>query len=333
MPTGVRGRFQPSRVRAPSVASGDGPRRRLCSAWRSSVFFTSRGERRFATSVACHRTGRRSLWARRSSRSWPRWRRDVARAMQPRRGAPERRRNLSRLWKTCGRPGTRSRFSWTRCTRLTARAAPITVRSGIVTRGPHHTGNAQTAAHHNGNHPHHRADVPTVSHRHQHHEQGAGHPETTRRPTSARGHQHDVHAGHDKHAGHSVEMFRQKFWGTLLLSVPTIVWAPMIQQWFGYAAPGGAARFTLDSRALRIARVRLRRVGVHPGRQRRDRRSPARHDDADCAGDHRGLRFQRWRSRSASRAWTSGGSSRRSSRSWSSATGSRCARSRRRRVR
>ncbi len=108
-----------------------------------------------------------------------------------------------------------------------------------MTRDPHHTGNAQTAAHHNGNHPHHRADVSTVSHRHQHHEQGAGHPETTRRPTSARGHQHDVHAGHDKHAGHSVEMFRQKFWGTLLLSGPTIVWAPMIQQWFGYAAPGG----------------------------------------------------------------------------------------------
>ena len=48
-----------------------------------------------------------------------------------------------------------------------------------------------------------------------------------------------MHAGHDKHAGHSVEMFRQKFWGTLLLSVPTIVWAPMIQQWFGYEAPGG----------------------------------------------------------------------------------------------
>jgi Cu2+-exporting ATPase len=36
-------------------------------------------------------------------------------------------------------------------------------------------------------------------------------------------------------------MFRRKFWGTLLLSVPVIFWAPMIQQWFGYAAPGGAA--------------------------------------------------------------------------------------------
>src|SRR4051812_21092267 len=47
--------------------------------------------------------------------------------------------------------------------------------------------------------------------------------------------------GHDTHAGHSVEMFREKFWGTLLLSMPTIVWAPMIQHWFAYAAPGGPA--------------------------------------------------------------------------------------------
>ena len=50
---------------------------------------------------------------------------------------------------------------------------------------------------------------------------------------------HDEHGSHDRHAGHSVEMFRQKFWGSLLLSVPTIIWAPMIQQWVGYEAPGG----------------------------------------------------------------------------------------------
>ena len=47
--------------------------------------------------------------------------------------------------------------------------------------------------------------------------------------------------GHDRHAGHSIELFRQKFWGTLLLSVPTLIWAPMIQDWFGYTAPGGPA--------------------------------------------------------------------------------------------
>jgi P-type Cu2+ transporter len=52
---------------------------------------------------------------------------------------------------------------------------------------------------------------------------------------------HGEHAGHDMHAGHSVEVFRRKFWGTLLLSIPTLVWAPMTQRWFGYQAPGGPA--------------------------------------------------------------------------------------------
>jgi Cu2+-exporting ATPase len=51
---------------------------------------------------------------------------------------------------------------------------------------------------------------------------------------------HEEHAAHDRHAGHNVEMFRRKFRGTLLLSIPTIVWSPMVQHWFGYAAPGGA---------------------------------------------------------------------------------------------
>ncbi|HSK75330.1 MAG TPA: heavy metal translocating P-type ATPase [Thermoanaerobaculia bacterium] len=56
-----------------------------------------------------------------------------------------------------------------------------------------------------------------------------------------RSHRPQGHDGHDKHAGHSVEMFRRKLVGTLLLSIPTIVWSPMIQHWFGYTAPGGPA--------------------------------------------------------------------------------------------
>src|SRR5262245_19635912 len=81
---------------------------------------------------------------------------------------------------------------------------------------------------------------PTVSHVH--------HGDASRSAETAN-QTHDAHAGggtthdpsqHDKHAGHSVEMFRQKFWGTLALSIPTIVWAPMIQHWFHYEAPGGA---------------------------------------------------------------------------------------------
>jgi P-type Cu2+ transporter len=45
------------------------------------------------------------------------------------------------------------------------------------------------------------------------------------------------HGGHDKHAGHSVEMFRDRFWVCLALTVPALVWEPMLQDWFGYRAP------------------------------------------------------------------------------------------------
>lgn len=47
-------------------------------------------------------------------------------------------------------------------------------------------------------------------------------------------------AGHDKHAGHSVAMFRNKFWLTLLLTIPAVIWSPMIQHWLGYSAPSFA---------------------------------------------------------------------------------------------
>jgi Cu2+-exporting ATPase len=45
------------------------------------------------------------------------------------------------------------------------------------------------------------------------------------------------HAGHDKHAGHSVAMFRDKFWLTLLLTIPTLIWGHMLQNLFRYSAP------------------------------------------------------------------------------------------------
>jgi Cu2+-exporting ATPase len=48
---------------------------------------------------------------------------------------------------------------------------------------------------------------------------------------------HGGHGGHDKHAGHSVEMFRDKFWVTLLLTIPTLVWGHMLQTALGYHAP------------------------------------------------------------------------------------------------
>ena len=43
--------------------------------------------------------------------------------------------------------------------------------------------------------------------------------------------------GLDKHKGHSVTMFRDRFWGSVALTVPTLVWSPMIQDWLGFEAP------------------------------------------------------------------------------------------------
>ena len=48
---------------------------------------------------------------------------------------------------------------------------------------------------------------------------------------------HGDHEGHDKHAGHSVAMFRSKFWVSLLLTIPTLIWGDLLQEWLGYTAP------------------------------------------------------------------------------------------------
>jgi Cu2+-exporting ATPase len=49
---------------------------------------------------------------------------------------------------------------------------------------------------------------------------------------------HDAHdGGHDRHAGHSVATFRDKFWLTLALTIPVIVWSRDPQDWLGYQAP------------------------------------------------------------------------------------------------
>jgi Cu2+-exporting ATPase len=73
---------------------------------------------------------------------------------------------------------------------------------------------------------------------HAHH--GAHSAETRQPPPSANHGGHDTHgghdgsAGHDKHAGHSIEMFRNRFWVCLVLTLPTLVLGHMIPGWFGY---------------------------------------------------------------------------------------------------
>lgn len=47
----------------------------------------------------------------------------------------------------------------------------------------------------------------------------------------------DRHGGHDRHAGHSVAMFRDKFWLSLALTIPVVLWSNEVQHWLGYRAP------------------------------------------------------------------------------------------------
>jgi len=52
---------------------------------------------------------------------------------------------------------------------------------------------------------------------------------------------HHTHGGHDKHAGHDPAMFRDRFWLSLALSIPTVLWSEMVREWMqdllGFAVP------------------------------------------------------------------------------------------------
>lgn len=98
-----------------------------------------------------------------------------------------------------------------------------------------------------GPHQHDEEAQNDLAHQHRHSRAvvGGPHRETTEHDAVHRhdhhtGHEHTRHperAGHDAHAGHSVAMFRDKFFVSLLLTVPTLVWGHMLQQAFGYRAP------------------------------------------------------------------------------------------------
>ena len=65
------------------------------------------------------------------------------------------------------------------------------------------------------------AHTDMMEHAHSHDDHAAGHA----------GHQ-----GHDKHEGHSPEMFRDRLWVSLALTVPILYFSTQIQEWFGYRA-------------------------------------------------------------------------------------------------
>jgi P-type Cu2+ transporter len=73
-------------------------------------------------------------------------------------------------------------------------------------------------------------------HDHHHHQNSPAGSETSPHHGHHAGRQgHE--SGHDKHAGHTVAMFRDKFWLSLALTIPTLLWGHMLPRLLGYAPP------------------------------------------------------------------------------------------------
>jgi Cu2+-exporting ATPase len=66
-----------------------------------------------------------------------------------------------------------------------------------------------------------------------HHQGHAGHAE----PIEHVGARHDSARAHDRHAGHSLAMFRTRFWGSLVLTIPILAYAEMLWEWLGLESP------------------------------------------------------------------------------------------------
>jgi Cu2+-exporting ATPase len=62
------------------------------------------------------------------------------------------------------------------------------------------------------------------------HEPHAGH-------MAHQGHEHTGHGGaHVDHTGHEI-MFRNRFWVSLVLTIPVLLFSPLLQKWFGFSMP------------------------------------------------------------------------------------------------
>ena len=46
----------------------------------------------------------------------------------------------------------------------------------------------------------------------------------------------ESHSAHVDHSGHE-QMFRKKFWISLVLSIPVLIFSPDVQSWLGYSVP------------------------------------------------------------------------------------------------
>lgn len=56
-------------------------------------------------------------------------------------------------------------------------------------------------------------------------------------PTKRKIHTHETHDDFDKHKGHSTNIFKVKFWVSLILSIPIVVYSDVVQKLLGFQAP------------------------------------------------------------------------------------------------
>lgn len=101
-----------------------------------------------------------------------------------------------------------------------------------------HQGHLHDHGEHQGHHASHSDHAPAQTHT----GHGADHQVHNSASASTQA-EHGGHEGHDKHAGHSEGMFRDRFWLTLILTIPVLVYSEMIQHLLGFhppAFPGSA---------------------------------------------------------------------------------------------
>ena len=95
---------------------------------------------------------------------------------------------------------------------------------------PHHSGDYPAPETDHTHHPNHA--------RHEHHADADTHGQAMHHghPHSVLDEDHQVH-GHCEHAGHSTAMFRERFWWSLILSIPVVIFSPMVAHLLGYPLP------------------------------------------------------------------------------------------------
>ncbi len=72
------------------------------------------------------------------------------------------------------------------------------------------------------------------------HKESTGHEEHDSQQEKSGHQEHDDqgdHSGHEGHAAHSPEMFRKRFWVTLILTIPVLIYSHHIQMWLRFSPP------------------------------------------------------------------------------------------------